>query len=346
MVLQILSDLDGTLLPRPFGTGAAVQHPNLSRGPAFDPLCRLLALGCTVVGVTGSRLVTHRERFFEELPTDARRDGRVLLSVQTGVRLYRGSSTDGSPVEDMDFAKALGERIATQLDQAVVDILIETGRRGLSRFFEDLASQPDLVDASSALGYLLECKADEIPVTQDNHRVPRIEVRDGNSAVVFVGVPSTLGARYFSLPASVEHAVEGKPTGRATFDCVPRGLDKSHVVAHLIERGVLTPGRTIALGDQPAGNDEGLTRWHQHPVVDIPFVSVSEKAAMVPEHLRECHVTAASNAEGSAIVLRALADRLAADANLQWSSEGISALVRGLNEGGIEGGSVGLANSC
>jgi len=191
------------------------------------------------------------------------------------------------------------------------------------------------VDSGGPLAYLLECDAEEVPVTQDNRRCPRIEVRDGNSAVVFVGVPSGLNANYFAVPEALKALVDGRPTGRACFDCVPHGLDKSLVVAHLLETGVAVAGRTVACGDQPGGNDDGLTRWHRHPEQDVPFISVSEHRSMVPEHLRECHLTAASNAEGSALVLSALADRLDQDGEtLTTTSEGLCALVRKINDGG------------
>ena len=158
-----------------------------------------------------------------------------------------------------------------------------------------------------------------------------------DSAVVFVGVPSSLGAKYFAVPTAAEHAVEGRPAGRACFDCVPKGLDKSHCVSHLLKRGAVVAGRAIAMGDQPKGNDEGLTRWHRHATVDIPFVSVSEEASIVPEHLAECHVTAASNAEGSALVLGALADLLEAG-TIELSSDAVSTLVRDLNRGDLNRG--------
>ena len=337
-MLTILTDLDGTLLPRPSGSGSAATHPNLSLGPAYEPLCRLLSLGCTVVGVTGSRLGTHRERFFDEIPLNHRTAGRVKLAVQTGARLY-GASDDGAPVEDEAFASALASKVAVSIEPALVDLLVEQGRAGIRRFYADLARMPELVDRDGPLGYLLDCNAEEVPVTQDNTRCPRIEVREGNSAVVFVGVPSGINAAYFSVPSAVAHAVDGRPTGRACFDCVPRGLDKSLVVHHLLETGVITAGRAFALGDQPAGNDEGLARWHRHHEIDIPFVSVSERVSMVPESLRECYLTAASNAEGSALLLGALADQLAHEltqsdgCGLVLSSDAMAALVKRINDG-------------
>ena len=343
--LTILSDLDGTLLPRPYPTASGtVAHPNLSEGPCFRPLVRLLDLGCTIVGVTGSRLVTHKHRFFDELPLVHRKAGKVLMAVQTGTCLYRGSREDGSPVEDEAFTSYLSSKVASSIPLDAIDILIESGRAGIRRFFADLREDPSLVDANGPLSYLLQCDAESVPVTQDDQQVPRIEVRDGNSAVVFVGVPSSINHQYFSVDPRVADVVDGRPTGRACFDCVPKGLDKSLVVEHLIETGVVsgggsscgryTPssgdlggargdgGRALALGDQPLGNDEGLTRWHRGgeggggagagEVVDIPFVSVSEAERMVPPHLREAHITSACNAEASARLLNAIADMIEA----------------------------------
>lgn len=344
MGITILADLDGTLLPRPFGTGrgAAVAHPNISSGPAYAPLVRLLDLGATVVGVTGSQLGTHRTRFFEDLPLEHRRDGRVLLAVQTGARLYRPAPDDGSPVRDSDFCAHLARSVSASLDEEVVRELISVGRDGIRRFFADLERDPALVDADGPLGYLhgavSSANAREVPVSGDGDVLPRIEVREGNSAVVFVGVPSTLGALYFDVPPSLEGIVDGRPTGRSAFDCVPAGLDKSHVVRYLIDSGVVSAGRAVAIGDQPAGNDEGLTRWHRHDGgCDIPFVAVSEREAMVPLELRECHVTSASNVDGSAVVLGALAEMLEGqresgdDGQLHLNADVVSSLVGDLN---------------
>ena len=67
----------------------------------------------------------------------------------------------------------------------------------------------------------------ETPVTEDGSVVPRIEVREENSSVVFVGVPSALNARYFAVPPDLAELVDGRPTGRACFDCAP-GLYTHH----------------------------------------------------------------------------------------------------------------------
>ena len=84
---------------------AAVQHLVIvcERVLQHSPLLRLLELGCTIVGVTGSKLETHRRLFFDSLPLEARRAGRVLMAVETGKRLYR-CGPDGDVVEDRRFA--------------------------------------------------------------------------------------------------------------------------------------------------------------------------------------------------------------------------------------------------
>ena len=332
--LTIITDLDGTLLPRPFGTVGASAHPNLSTGPAYAPLVALLNAGATVIGVTGSTLATHKVRFYDELPLEHRRAGRVLLAVQTGSTLYRGSAADGEPLVDTEFTAYLAKHVAIRLTDAVVTALIDEGRAGIRRFFADLECNPSLVDPSGSLAYLLDCSANEIPVTTDGKRVPRIEVREGNSAVVFVGVPSSLGARYFKVPSAVAGAVDGRPTGRVCFDCVPRGLNKSIVVRYLLASGLVSSGVAFALGDQPLGNDEGLTRWHRNAEHDIPFVSVSERVDMVQEWLRECWITSCSNDSASAVLFSALAQYLTKDGALvqQLTTDVLSDIVHRLNE--------------
>jgi hypothetical protein len=85
------------------------------------------------------------------------------------------------------------------------------------------------------------------------------------------------------------------------------------VVAHLIKRGEVIPGSAVALGDRPAGNDEGLTRWHRADKGEqIPFIAVTEHPELVPDWMADTHVRRLSNAEASAAVLHGLADRLVA----------------------------------
>ena len=109
----------------------------------------------------------------------------------------------------------------------------EVGRAGLAAFFRELrgdlasgthalidpnsttdpcaflcnlgASQPEAAEAGEALA----------PVKWDStsYDVPRVEVRPGGGAVVFVGVPSRLGGAYFRVPVELQPLVEGTPTG-------------------------------------------------------------------------------------------------------------------------------------
>ena len=118
----------------------------------------------------------------------------------------------------------------------------------------------------------------------------------------------------------------------------------------------MAPGRAIALGDQPAGNDEGLTRMHPGrprdddsgaaavasvaapPSPVIPIVSVSERGDMVPPWLKNWHVTQhGGNAAASAALLSALADAEAAaratgGQGCHLDSDSVGALVRRVND--------------
>ena len=256
-----------------------------------------------------------------------------MLAVQTGSQLYVPHSEDGRPMRDEAFDAHLSESISVRLDDAVVAELVGIGRRGLVKFYSDLADDSCLVDRNGPLGYLVDIAAKlhadkegngadvdfDVPITDNVHVVPRIEIRTNNSAVVFVGVPSLLGTNYFDIPAHLQSSVGGRPTGRSCFDCIPAGLDKSHVVRYLIRTNVVKRGRTIALGDQPAGNDAGLTLWHNLPYDGrpddddqrrhdhtIPFVAVSECHTMVPDNLKDWHVSNITNVEGSAKILTEL----------------------------------------
>jgi len=303
MSLVVLSDLDGTVLPGP--NAQTKRTRPLSSGPAFQPLLHLLNLGATVIGVTGSKLSTHCELFFDVFPLELRKQGRILIAVEMGRRLYRGSKSDGSAVEDAEYTAAVGARLPT-FNEAVVRELAEVGRSGLVAFYEDFAQDRSMVAAAGPHACLHDyvgcADAREPPVTTDKGSYPRVEVREGNSAVVFLGVPVGLGTRYFTVPDGLLSIVDGRPAGNNCFDCIPRGLSKSLVVEYLMRTGEVTAGRAVALGDSPAGNDEGLTRWHQS---GIPFISVG--TGVVPTHLSDCHITRLSHAEASAAVLSRLA---------------------------------------
>ena len=210
----IFADLDGTLLPQPPTPGAPT--PPLSKGPALGPLVRLVVdLDCTLVAVTGSKLGTHRQLFWEAMPLEARRTGRVLFAVETARRLYRCRPDDGSPIEDPAFTAFSASR-APPLAAATVDILVAVGRQGIRRFYSDCAADASMLSGARAFLGAYCGSADTIdpPVTCDKQRYPRIEVREGNSAVVFLGVPVALGRHYFQVPASLLSTVDAKPTGR------------------------------------------------------------------------------------------------------------------------------------
>ena len=165
----------------------------------------------------------------------------VMLAVETGRRLYRGSPEDGEPVEDEAYTAYYNEHVSPFSDETVA-ALVDEGRAGLARFYHDLAADGSLIDPQSEVAFLAKLppdrpEVDAAPISTDVGHVPRIEIREGGSAVVFVGVPSRLGSRYFSLPPQLTPIVDGKGTGRMCFDCIPRGLSKSLVMDFLIQRG-------------------------------------------------------------------------------------------------------------
>eukprot|EP00966_Prymnesium_polylepis_P063311 1469074-Prymnesium_polylepis.1 len=328
MRVVVLTDLDGTLLAPP--DEQTKQTPPLPRSPAYDPLLQLLKLGATVVGVTGSKMSTHRELFFDCLPVEARKAGRVLMAVETGRRLFRGSPVDGTALEDLDFASAVNERLPP-FDAAVVEQLTAIGQSGLKRFFEDLAQNSSLVATHGPHAFLHDAVGSQDarapPVTTDKAHYPRVEVREGSSAVVYYGVPAPLGAQYFTIPEGLQNIVDGHGAGHNCFDCIPRGLSKALVVDYLLSKGELTAGRAIALGDSPSGNDEGLTRWHPR---GIPFVTVCAGTAAVPIGLSGCHVRTVSGAEASAAVLRKLLP-MDFGADVPFGLEAITSLVATIN---------------
>ena len=61
--LVLICDLDGTLLPRPHTVDGKMIMPKLSDGVAQKPIEKLLNLGATIIGVTGSKLSSHQARF-------------------------------------------------------------------------------------------------------------------------------------------------------------------------------------------------------------------------------------------------------------------------------------------
>lgn len=335
----VIVDLDGTVLLRPpAGQPADTATPPLSEGPACAPLVRLLRQGCIVVAATGSKLDSHRRLFWDALPLEHRRGGRVLMAVETARQLYRGSPVDGSPVEDEAF-EAYSRVIAPPFAPAIVEQLCEAGCTGLKAFWADAEgvraaalTADDSPHAEFVRKYAGTADARAPLVTDDRVHYPRVEVRQG--MVVFCGMPVAFASEYHRLPPQLEKVVDGRPAGRYCFDCVPLGWSKALLVDYLTtQTEELAPGRGIALGDQPAGNDEGLTRRH---LSGLPFVSVGDEgsaAAVPPAHLAACHVTRLCGAAASAAVLEALADLLLEREALELSTSEAEELVRRVNRG-------------
>lgn len=332
----VVTDLDGTVLLRPpAGQPADTGTPPLSEGPAYAALVRLLEHGCIVVAATGSKLDSHRRLFWDALPLEHRRAGRVLMAVETARQLYRGSPVDGSPVEDEAF-EAYSRAIAPPFAPAVVEQLCGAGCAGLKAFWADAEgaraaalTAADSPHAEFVRKYAGSADARAPLVTDDRAHYPRVEIRQ--SMVVFCGMPVAFSREYHRLPPQLDGVVDGRPAGRYCFDCVPVGWSKGLLVDYLTtQTHELVPGHAIALGDQPAGNDEGLTRRH---LSGLPFVSVGEgsAAALPPAHLAACHVTRLSGAAASAAVLEVLADLLMEEEALELTTAAVAELVESVN---------------
>lgn len=330
----VVTDLDGTVLLRPpAGQPADMATPPLSDSPAHAALVRLLERGCIVVAATGSKLDSHRRLFWDAMPLEHRRAGRVMMAVETARQLYRGSPVDGSPVEAFEVHS---RAIAPPFAPAAVEQLTEAGCAGLRAFWADAEgtraaalTAADSPHAEFVRRYAGSADARAPLVTDDRAHYPRVEIRQG--MVVFCGMPVAFAREYHRLPPQLEGVVDGNPAGRYCFDCVPVGWSKGLLVDYLTTvTRELAPGRALALGDQPAGNDEGLARRH---LTGLPFVSVGEGggAAVPPPHLAACHVTRLSGAAASAAVLEALADLLLEREGLELSAAAVEELVRRVN---------------
>jgi hypothetical protein len=306
--LTIISDLDGTLLPGPKKVNNILVHPKLGDGAVYAPLINLLEKGASIVGVTGSRITMHKPRFWDELPLNARIEGRVLLFCETGMVLYR-SDNKGNPVEDESYGPFPGNT-KRFLRQQTIDSIVAAARAGLKQWFTDLKENPSLLDEKHWLHGKCErwCKEDA-PVTNDPDMTPRIELRGPSDTqvvgVMIAGIPIQYGDKYLASnfkPFSDE--ISGQPTGRLCYDCVVPGLSKHLVLKYLLRTGALARGSAIALADSPHGNDVGLTEYHTD---GMPFVSVCDKIKKVPKHLLDCHV--GGNEIGSGAFLQQLVDR-------------------------------------
>jgi len=91
------------------------------------------------------------------------------------------------------------------------------------------------------------------------------------------------------------------------YDILPPGTGKHLVMDWVLgkaaghEDDASAPCHAVAFGDRPKGNDAGLTARHSK---GVPFVSVCELDAEVPDHVRSHHV--GRNVEGAARVLAEL----------------------------------------
>eukprot|EP00615_Pteridomonas_danica_P015879 CAMPEP_0114392556 /NCGR_PEP_ID=MMETSP0102-20121206/10886_1 /TAXON_ID=38822 ORGANISM="Pteridomonas danica, Strain PT" /NCGR_SAMPLE_ID=MMETSP0102 /ASSEMBLY_ACC=CAM_ASM_000212 /LENGTH=441 /DNA_ID=CAMNT_0001551793 /DNA_START=562 /DNA_END=1887 /DNA_ORIENTATION=+ len=305
--ITVITDLDGTLLPPPHKKDGVLLHPKLSDGDAHEHLTQLVKNGGAVVGVTGGKLGLQQERFWDELPLNARIEGRVLLFCETGMVLYR-SDQDGNPVEDESYGPFPGNT-KRFLRQQTIDSIVAAARAGLKQWFTDLKANPSLLDEK----HWLHAKCDkwsveDAPVTNDPDMTPRIELRGPSEhqvvGVMIAGIPIQYGDKYLASnfkPFSDE--ISGQPTGRLCYDCVVPGLSKHLVLKYLLRTGALARGSAIALADSPHGNDVGLTEYHTD---GMPFVSVCDKIKKVPKHLLDCHV--GGNEVGSGAFLQQLVD--------------------------------------
>jgi len=311
----IISDLDGTLLPKPHKEAGTVVHPSLRQGAAFSPLVALLNQGAAVIGVTGGRLSVQKERFWDDLPLSARKEGRVLLFCETGMVLYRGDPSTGEPVEDEAYGPFPGNE-KRYLARSTVDGLVAGIRAGLRAWFTDLESAPGLLDEGHFLHALAaRWSKEDAPLTHDNSQTPRIELRgsapDKLVGMVIAGVPVAFGEKYFgTVMRTYAQEITGTPAGRLCYDCVVPGLSKHLVLNYLLRTGSVARHTTCCIGDSPSGNDEGLTQYHSD---GIPFISVCSSLSKVPEHLRPCHV--GCNEVGASAFLSQICakDKLTAD---------------------------------
>jgi hypothetical protein len=131
--IALISDLDGTMLPGPTKIDGKVVHPPITDGATYAPLVQFLEDGGSVFGVTGGALGLQKSRFWDCLPLQARREGRVMLFCETGMVLYRSkhqmdllhpgwntqpapSKPTPSPVQPPPPAAADGECTQYQID--------------------------------------------------------------------------------------------------------------------------------------------------------------------------------------------------------------------------------------
>jgi hypothetical protein len=154
------------------------------------------------------------------------------------------------------------------LDSETVSSLVQIGRAALIRFYSDLGEQMDrghgplleLVPEDGALAFLrhLPRIADALlpPVTDDHRRVPRVEVRGSNAAVVWVGIPSSIAELYHHVPEQMLELVDGKPTGRM---CVPPTPISTVLSMH--SPPDLADGRCTALPLRRGVHAQSHLRW-------------------------------------------------------------------------------------
>lgn len=82
-------------------------------------------------------------RFWDCLPCEARKDGRVLLFCETGMSLYR-SDGDGEPAEVTGYGPFPGNE-KRYLTEDTIAKLVKAARAGLKAWFSDLRDDPSLL---------------------------------------------------------------------------------------------------------------------------------------------------------------------------------------------------------
>lgn len=282
----IVADMDGTLIGAPFKSYPQKGNdPILLDSPCYEPLVKWLSLGGRVMLISGNEAERTKKRFFDYLPRNLRKDGRVIM-VGSGGAVFCFSDNVGDLVEDAEYK----ENFSLIIPDDVAEIIVTRMQKHINDYFLNLERETSfpafwsyIIDNRSGDKFTL----DEL-ITNAPDVLPRIEVRRSFDQkdivqIVLYGVP---GNRPFNLTKD-EFECEGLKLdiiqGGVTLIVNSEFANKKTPLLWMLKstKYGFNPRYAYAIGDNPNRNDKPMLEFAKEN--NMSFISVCEKNEITPQ---------------------------------------------------------------
>ena len=280
----LICDMDNTLLDKKPGT-----YPRFRSSPCFEALLRWIDLGGKCLVVTSDDGKRPLEQFYEEIPSSRRR--HVLISTAGGACLYR--SVERSDLEywnrhgglpDPDLIQTIACNVArsylldSYVSKSLLDHLQASRREKIFSFLNQFSSLESLSEK-------LSCDKDFL---SHGSLIPGLSFvwtnrcEYGISNMFILGMPLSISKSYVTQSIRTELNRLGSDCSLAPNSvCIKSsGVDKDTPLRWLHESNnendieFSMSNLSLAIGDNPNGNDRALTSlFDDH---NLSFVNVGE----------------------------------------------------------------------